>query len=123
MRVAILGYPNVGKASLVNSLTESCEAIVRERDHTVGRQEGRNCEPTSSAMDGASDAESCSTPLDPRLLSNPERTSGADPQQTRDPAQSTRQASGRDGEQPADRIGALMEGTDRGGSAGLALDH
>ncbi len=31
MKVAILGYPNVGKSSLVNRLTESREAVVHER--------------------------------------------------------------------------------------------
>jgi GTPase len=31
MKVAIVGYPNVGKSSLVNRLTESREAIVHER--------------------------------------------------------------------------------------------
>ncbi|MBV9838428.1 MAG: ribosome biogenesis GTPase Der [Solirubrobacterales bacterium] len=31
MRVAILGYPNVGKSSLVNRLSESREAVVHER--------------------------------------------------------------------------------------------
>src|ERR1700745_1583541 len=31
MKVAILGYPNVGKSSLVNRLTESREAVVHEQ--------------------------------------------------------------------------------------------
>ena len=31
MKVAIVGYPNVGKSSLVNRLTESREAVVHER--------------------------------------------------------------------------------------------
>ena len=31
MKIAILGYPNVGKSSLVNRLTESREAVVHER--------------------------------------------------------------------------------------------
>ncbi|MGO9498661.1 MAG: GTPase, partial [Solirubrobacteraceae bacterium] len=31
MKVAIVGYPNVGKSSLVNRLTESREAVVDER--------------------------------------------------------------------------------------------
>src|SRR5947209_3198686 len=31
MKVAIVGYPNVGKSSLVNRLTESGEAVVHER--------------------------------------------------------------------------------------------
>jgi len=31
MKVAIIGYPNVGKSSLVNRLTESREAVVHER--------------------------------------------------------------------------------------------
>ena len=30
MKVAIVGYPNVGKSSLVNRLTESREAVVHE---------------------------------------------------------------------------------------------
>jgi GTPase len=31
MKIAVLGYPNVGKSSLVNRLTESREAVVHER--------------------------------------------------------------------------------------------
>ncbi|MBV8955367.1 MAG: 50S ribosome-binding GTPase, partial [Solirubrobacterales bacterium] len=31
MKVAVLGYPNVGKSSLVNRLTGSREAVVHER--------------------------------------------------------------------------------------------
>jgi len=31
MKVAIVGYPNVGKSSLVNRLTGSREAVVHER--------------------------------------------------------------------------------------------
>src|SRR5450755_2833854 len=31
MKVAIVGYPNVGKSSLVNRLIESREAVVHER--------------------------------------------------------------------------------------------
>ena len=31
MKVAVVGYPNVGKSSLVNRLTESREAVVHER--------------------------------------------------------------------------------------------
>src|ERR1700743_3072182 len=31
MKVAIVGYPNVGKSSLVNRLTESREAVVHEQ--------------------------------------------------------------------------------------------
>src|SRR5437763_7420126 len=31
MKVAIVGYPNVGKSSLVHRLTESREAVVHER--------------------------------------------------------------------------------------------
>src|ERR1700761_902033 len=31
MKVAIVGYPNVGKSSLINRLTESREAVVHER--------------------------------------------------------------------------------------------
>src|SRR5947199_7536278 len=31
MKVAVLGYPNVGKSSLVNRLTQSREAVVHEQ--------------------------------------------------------------------------------------------
>src|SRR3954469_5992908 len=31
MKIAVVGYPNVGKSSLVNRLTESREAVVHER--------------------------------------------------------------------------------------------
>ena len=31
MKVAVVGYPNVGKSSLVNRLTGSREAVVHER--------------------------------------------------------------------------------------------
>ena len=31
MKVAVVGYPNVGKSSLVNRLTRSREAVVHER--------------------------------------------------------------------------------------------
>src|SRR6202030_4174859 len=31
MKVAIVGYPNVGKSSLINRLSESREAVVHER--------------------------------------------------------------------------------------------
>ncbi|HMJ02872.1 MAG TPA: GTPase, partial [Conexibacter sp.] len=31
MKIAVVGYPNVGKSSLVNRLTQSREAIVHER--------------------------------------------------------------------------------------------
>ena len=31
LKVAVVGYPNVGKSSLVNRLTESREAVVHER--------------------------------------------------------------------------------------------
>src|SRR4030081_2542708 len=31
MKIAVIGYPNVGKSSLVNRLTESREAVVHER--------------------------------------------------------------------------------------------
>ena len=31
MKVAVVGYPNVGKSSLVNRLTQSREAVVHER--------------------------------------------------------------------------------------------
>ncbi|MEA2143977.1 MAG: GTPase, partial [Solirubrobacteraceae bacterium] len=31
MKVAVVGYPNVGKSSLVNRLTNSREAVVHER--------------------------------------------------------------------------------------------
>src|SRR3954463_699843 len=31
MKVAVLGYPNVGKSSLVNRLTQTREAVVHER--------------------------------------------------------------------------------------------
>src|ERR1700735_1505349 len=42
MKVAIVGYPNVGKSSLVNRLTESREAVVHERPGvTRGRTELR----------------------------------------------------------------------------------
>ena len=30
-KVAVVGYPNVGKSSLVNRLTQSREAVVHER--------------------------------------------------------------------------------------------
>src|ERR1700753_3586080 len=40
MKVAIVGYPNVGKSSLVNRLTESREAVVHEtRAFTRDRKE------------------------------------------------------------------------------------
>ena len=31
MKVAVVGYPNVGKSSLVNRLTQTREAVVHER--------------------------------------------------------------------------------------------
>ena len=31
MKIAVVGYPNVGKSSLVNRLTQSREAVVHER--------------------------------------------------------------------------------------------
>jgi len=31
VKVAVVGYPNVGKSSLVNRLTQSREAVVHER--------------------------------------------------------------------------------------------
>lgn len=31
MKIAVVGYPNVGKSSLVNRLTQTREAVVHER--------------------------------------------------------------------------------------------
>src|SRR5207302_1142988 len=47
MKVAILGYPNVGKSSLVNRLSSSRDAVVHERPGVTrdrkGVQTNRNC--------------------------------------------------------------------------------
>ena len=40
MKVAIVGYPNVGKSSLVNRLTQSREAVVHERPGRHARPQG-----------------------------------------------------------------------------------
>ena len=40
MKVAIVGYPNVGKSSLVNRLTESREAVVHETLRCHARPQG-----------------------------------------------------------------------------------
>ena len=45
MKVAIVGYPNVGKSSLVNRLTQSREAVVHETA-------GRHARPQASSRDG-----------------------------------------------------------------------
>ena len=40
MKVAVVGYPNVGKSSLVNRLTQSREAVVHERPGHHARPQG-----------------------------------------------------------------------------------
>ena len=40
MKVAVVGYPNVGKSSLVNRLTQSREAVVHERAGHHARPQG-----------------------------------------------------------------------------------
>ena len=40
MKVAVVGYPNVGKSSLVNRLTQSREAVVHERPGDHPRPQG-----------------------------------------------------------------------------------
>ena len=40
VKVAVVGYPNVGKSSLVNRLTGSREAIVHERPGDHARPQG-----------------------------------------------------------------------------------
>ena len=47
MRVAIVGYPNVGKSSLVNRLTQSREAVVHQRPGS--RATARSSRPTGTA--------------------------------------------------------------------------
>ncbi len=44
MKVAIVGYPNVGKSSLVNRLTESREAVVHERAGITRDRKELDCE-------------------------------------------------------------------------------
>ena len=44
MKVAIVGYPNVGKSSLVNRLTGSREAIVHERPGITRDRKELECE-------------------------------------------------------------------------------
>ena len=48
MKVAIVGYPNVGKSSLVNRLTESREAVVHEQPGRHARPQGA-ARPTGTA--------------------------------------------------------------------------
>ncbi len=44
MKVAVVGYPNVGKSSLVNRLTGSREAIVHERPGITRDRKELDCE-------------------------------------------------------------------------------
>lgn len=44
MKVAILGYPNVGKSSLINRLTNSREAVVHERSGVTRDRKEMDCE-------------------------------------------------------------------------------
>ncbi|HEU0317778.1 MAG TPA: GTPase, partial [Solirubrobacteraceae bacterium] len=44
MKVAVLGYPNVGKSSLVNRLTGSREAVVHERPGVTRDRKELDCE-------------------------------------------------------------------------------
>src|SRR5271165_1213210 len=44
MKVAIVGYPNVGKSSLVNRLTGSREAVVHERSGVTRDRKELDCE-------------------------------------------------------------------------------
>ena len=50
MKVAVVGYPNVGKSSLVNRLTGSREAVVHERaGHHARPQRDRRASGTAGA--------------------------------------------------------------------------
>ena len=44
MKVAVVGYPNVGKSSLVNRLTGSREAVVHERPGVTRDRKELDCE-------------------------------------------------------------------------------
>jgi GTPase len=44
MKVAVVGYPNVGKSSLVNRLTQSREAVVHERPGVTRDRKELSCE-------------------------------------------------------------------------------
>ena len=44
MKVAVLGYPNVGKSSLVNRLTGSRVAVVHERPGITRDRNELDCE-------------------------------------------------------------------------------
>src|SRR5271166_2318104 len=44
MKVAVIGYPNVGKSSLVNRLTGSREAVVHERSGVTRDRNELECE-------------------------------------------------------------------------------
>src|SRR6185312_16322608 len=44
MKVAIVGYPNVGKSSLINRLTGSREAVVHERPGVTRDRKQLDCE-------------------------------------------------------------------------------
>ena len=44
MKVAVIGYPNVGKSSLINRLTGSREAVVHERPGVTRDRKELECE-------------------------------------------------------------------------------
>ena len=44
MKVAIVGYPNVGKSSLINRLTGTREAVVHERPGVTRDRKELDCE-------------------------------------------------------------------------------
>ena len=44
MKVAVVGYPNVGKSSLVNRLTGGREAVVHERPGVTRDRKELECE-------------------------------------------------------------------------------
>src|ERR1700726_4775371 len=44
MKVAVLGYPNVGKSSLINRLTGTREAVVHERPGVTRDRKELDCE-------------------------------------------------------------------------------